>query len=137
MKAKESEGFEFRDRDIVAITEAVVGIAQGNYVTVDQIAKDIKSKFGDATVGLIFPIMSRNRFSMLLKGISRGVKKLIVMLSYPGDEVGNKLISPDQLLDTDINPYKDVFTEAEFRKYFPNTVHEFTGVDYIKYYREA
>ena len=136
-KAVDEAKIEINDRDVVAITEAVVGISQGNYATADQIAKDVNNKFGDATVGLIFPIMSRNRFSMLLKGISRGVKKLIVMLSYPGDEVGNKLISPDALLDTDINPYKDVFTEAEFRKYFPNTVHEFTGVDYIKYYKEA
>ncbi len=128
---------ELNDRDVVAITEAVVGISQGNYATADDIAKDVKAKFGDATVGLIFPIMSRNRFSMLLKGISRGCKKLIIMLSYPGDEVGNKLISPDALLDTDINPYKDVFTAEEFHKIFPNTVHEFTGVDYIQYYKDA
>lgn len=136
-KAVDEAKIEINDKDVVAITEAVVGISQGNYATADQIAKDIKNKFGDETVGLIFPIMSRNRFSMLLRGISRGVKKLIIMLSYPGDEVGNKLFSPDMLLDTDINPYKDVFTEEEFRKYFPNTVHEFTGVDYIKYYKEA
>ena len=128
---------ELNDKDVVCITEAVVGISQGNYATSDQIAKDIKNKFGDAVVGLIFPIMSRNRFSMLLKGISKGVKKLIIMLSYPGDEVGNKLISPDLLLDTDINPYKDVFTEEEFKKIFPNTVHEFTGVDYIDFYKKT
>lgn len=128
---------EINDRDVVAITEAVVGISQGNYATADQIAKDVKNKFGDATVGLIFPIMSRNRFSMLLKGISRGVKKLIIQLSYPGDEVGNKLISPDELFDSGVNPYADVFTAEEFKKIFPNTVHEFTGVDYIEFYRNT
>ena len=136
-KCVEEAKIEINDRDVVAITEAVVGISQGNYATADQIAKDVKNKFGDATVGLIFPIMSRNRFSMLLKGISRGVKKLIIQLSYPGDEVGNKLISPDLLLDTGINPYTDVFTASEFKKIFPNTVHEFTGVDYIEYYKNA
>ena len=128
---------EINDRDVVAITEAVVGISQGNYATADQIAKDVKNKFGDDTVGLIFPIMSRNRFSMLLKGISRGVKKLIIQLSYPGDEVGNKLISPDELFDSGVNPYADVFTAEEFKKIFPNTVHEFTGVDYIEFYRNT
>ena len=140
-KAVDEAKIEINDRDVVAITEAVVGISQGNYATADQIGKDVKNKFGDATVGLIFPIMSRNRFSMLLKGISRGVKKLVVQLSYPGDEVGNKLISPDEFLDKlmekNINPYKDVFTEAEFKKIFPNTVHEFTGVDYIQFYKET
>ena len=136
-KCVEEAKIEINDRDVVAITEAVVGISQGNYATADQIAKDVKNKFGDAAVGLIFPIMSRNRFSMLLKGISRGVKKLIIQLSYPGDEVGNKLISPDLLLDTGINPYADVFTASEFKKIFPNTVHEFTGVDYIEYYKNA
>ena len=128
---------ELNDRDVVAITEAVVGISQGNYATADQIAKDVQNKFGDATVGLIFPIMSRNRFSMLLKGISRGVKKLIIQLSYPGDEVGNKLISPDELFDSGVNPYADVFTAEEFKKIFPNTVHEFTGVDYIEFYKNT
>ena len=128
---------EINDKDVVAITEAVVGISQGNYATADQIAKDVKNKFGDATVGLIFPIMSRNRFSMLLKGISRGVKKLIIQLSYPGDEVGNKLISPDALFDSGVNPYADVFTDTEFKKIFPNTVHEFTGVDYIDFYKST
>ena len=128
---------EINDKDVVAITEAVVGISQGNYATADQIAKDVKNKFGDATVGLIFPIMSRNRFSMLLKGISRGVKKLVIQLSYPGDEVGNKLISPDELFDSGVNPYADVFTAEEFKKIFPNTVHEFTGVDYIDFYKNT
>ena len=128
---------EINDKDVVAITEAVVGISQGNYATADQIAKDVQNKFGDATVGLIFPIMSRNRFSMLLKGISRGVKKLVIQLSYPGDEVGNKLISPDELFDSGVNPYADVFTAEEFKKIFPNTVHEFTGVDYIDFYKNT
>ncbi|MBP5707041.1 MAG: coenzyme F420-0:L-glutamate ligase, partial [Spirochaetales bacterium] len=140
-KAVEEAKIEINDKDVVAITEAVVGISQGNYATADQIGKDVKNKFGDATIGLIFPIMSRNRFSMLLKGISRGAKKLIVQLSYPGDEVGNKLVSPDEFLDKlmekNINPYKDIFTEAEFKKIFPNTVHQFTGVDYIQFYKET
>jgi len=136
-KCVEEAKIEINDKDVVAITEAVVGISQGNYATADQIAKDVKSKFGDDTVGLIFPIMSRNRFSMLLKGISRGVKKLIIQLSYPGDEVGNKLISPDELFDSGVNPYADVFTAEEFKKIFPNTVHEFTGVDYIDFYKNA
>ena len=133
----EEANLEINDKDVVAITEAVVGIAQGNYATADQIAKDVRAKFGDDTVGLIFPIMSRNRFSMLLKGISRGVKKLIIQLSYPGDEVGNKLISPDELFDSGVNPYADVFSAEEFKKIFPNTVHEFTGVDYIEFYKNA
>ena len=136
-KCVEEAKIEINDKDVVAITEAVVGISQGNYATADQIAKDVKNKFGDDTVGLIFPIMSRNRFSMLLKGISRGVKKLIIQLSYPGDEVGNKLISPDELFDSGVNPYADVFTAAEFKKIFPNTVHEFTGVDYIEFYKNT
>lgn len=128
---------ELNDRDVVCVTEAVVGISQGNYATADQIAKDVSNKFGDATIGLIFPIMSRNRFSMVLKGISRGAKKLIIQLSYPGDEVGNKLFSQDVLFDSGVNPYTDVFTEEEFRKIFPNTVHEFTGVDYIEFYKNT
>lgn len=127
---------ELNDRDVVAITEAVVGISQGNYATKDQIAKDISNKFGDATVGLIFPIMSRNRFSMVLRGITKGLKKCIIMFSYPGDEVGNKLISADALYDSGVNPYTDVFTLDEFKKVFPNTVHEFTGVDYLQYYKD-
>ena len=109
IKAKvEEAGIELQDKDVIAITEAVVGISQGNYATADQIAKDVTSKFGDETVGLIFPIMSRNRFSMLLKGISRGCKKLVIQLSYPGDEVGNHLISEDALFDSGVNPYSDV-----------------------------
>ena len=127
---------ELHDKDVVAITEAVVGISQGNYATADQIAQDVKNKFQDETVGLIFPIMSRNRFSMVLRGITRGLKKVIIQFSYPGDEVGNKLISVDELFDSGINPYQDVFTLEEFKKLFPNTVHEFTGVDYLQYYKD-
>lgn len=127
---------ELHDKDVVAITEAVVGISQGNYATADQIAQDVKNKFQDETVGLIFPIMSRNRFSMVLRGITRGLKKVIIQFSYPGDEVGNKLISVDELFDSGINPYQDIFTLEEFKKLFPNTVHEFTGVDYLQYYKD-
>ena len=127
---------ELHDKDVVAITEAVVGISQGNYATADQIAQDVKNKFQDETVGLIFPIMSRNRFSMVLRGITRGLKKVIIQFSYPGDEVGNKLISVDELFDSGINPYQDVFNLEEFKKLFPNTVHEFTGVDYLQYYKD-
>lgn len=127
---------ELHDKDVVAITEAVVGISQGNYATADQIAQDVKNKFQDETVGLIFPIMSRNRFSMVLRGITRGLKKVIIQFSYPGDEVGNKLISVDELFDSGINPYQDVFTLEEFKKLFPNTIHEFTGVDYLQYYKD-
>lgn len=127
---------ELHDKDVVAITEAVVGISQGNYATADQIAQDVKNKFQEETVGLIFPIMSRNRFSMVLRGITRGLKKVIIQFSYPGDEVGNKLISVDELFDSGINPYQDVFTLEEFKKLFPNTVHEFTGVDYLQYYKD-
>ena len=137
VRCVEEANLEINDKDVVAVTEAVVGISQGNYATADQIAKDVQNKFGDDTVGLIFPIMSRNRFSMLLKGISRGVKKLIIQLSYPGDEVGNKLISPDELFDSGVNPYADVFTAKEFKKIFPNTIHEFTGVDYIDFYKDT
>lgn len=129
--------FELQDKDVLAVTEAVVGRSQGNYATVDQIAKDVKNKFGDETVGLIFPILSRNRFSMILKGIAKGVKKLIVQLQYPGDEVGNKFVTPEQIMEKGINPYVDVFTEKEFKDLFGDVRHTFTGVDYIEYYRVA
>ncbi len=129
--------FEFHDRDVIGITEAVVARTQGNYATLEQIAKDVHTKFGDNTVGLILPILSRNRFSMLLKGISMGVKKLIIMLSYPTDEVGNPLISIDKLDQANINPYSDSFTEAEFRQVFPEIKHPFTGMDYVQLYRET
>lgn len=136
LTATKKENVTLQDKDVVAITEAVVGISQGNYATVDQIAKDVKSKFGDETVGLVFPILSRNRFSMLLKGISRGVKKLIIQLSYPQDEVGNALVEPELIFNSDINPYKDIFTGDEFNKKFNHPIHIFTGVNYIDLYKE-
>ncbi|MDD3382510.1 MAG: coenzyme F420-0:L-glutamate ligase [Bacilli bacterium] len=136
VSASENEGFKIENKDVVCITEAIVARAQNNYANVNQIAKDIKNKFDGETVGLILPILSRNRFSMLLKGISMGCKKLVIQLSYPGDEVGNKLVSIDELDKYGINPYSDSFTETQFRKYFPNTVHTFTGVDYINFYKE-
>ncbi len=137
INASKEGGFPLQDKDVVAVTEAVLARSQGNYATIDQIAKDVANKFGDNTVGLIFPILSRNRFSMILKGIAKGVKKLIVMLSYPGDEVGNSFISQEQLLDKNINPYVDVFTGDEFHKVFGDVKHTFTGVDYINYYKEV
>ena len=136
LTATKKENIKLQDRDVIAITEAVVGISQGNYATIDQISKDVKNKFGNETVGLVFPILSRNRFSMLLKGISKGVKKLIIQLSYPQDEVGNALVEPELLFETDINPYKDVFTGDEFNKKFNHPVHVFTGINYIDLYKE-
>jgi len=133
----EQGGFELQDRDIVAVTEAVVGRSQGNYATVEQIAADVHEKFGDETVGLIFPIFSRNRFLMILKGIAKGTKKLIVQLTYPGDEVGNKFVTQEQIMEKGVNPYTDVFTEKEFKDIFGDVRHTFTGVDYIEYYRTA
>lgn len=129
-------GFELHDRDVVAVTEAVLGRAQGNYATLEQIAKDVHEKFGDETVGLVMPILSRNRFSMLLKAISMGVKKLIVQLSYPSDEVGNSFVTTEQLMEKGVNPYTDVFTADEFHAKFGDVKHVFTGVDYINYYQE-
>lgn len=134
--AKEG-GFPLQDKDVVAVTEAVLARAQGNYATIDQIAADVKAKFGDETVGLILPIFSRNRFSMVLKGIAKGVKKLIVQLSYPSDEVGNSFVTYEQLLEKDVNPYTDVFTGEEFRKLFGDVRHTFTGVDYIEFYEKT
>ena len=129
-------GYELNDKDIVAVTESVLGRTQGNFATIDQIAKDVSNKFGDETVGLIFPILSRNRFSMLLKGIAKGVKKLIVMLSYPSDEMGNAFVSMEQIIEKEVNPYSDVFTGDEFHEVFGDVKHTFTGVDYIKFYEE-
>lgn len=129
-------GFAVQDRDVLAVTEAVVARAQGNYATVDQIAKDVRAKTGGGTVGLIFPILSRNRFSMLLKGISKGVDKLIVMLSYPSDEVGNHLMDVDALDAKGVNPYTDVFTEKQVYEVFGEVKHPFTGMDYIQLYKE-
>ena len=134
VNAAQQGGFPLQDRDVVAVTEAVLARSQGNYATVDQIAADISRKFGDETVGLILPIFSRNRFSMILKGISKGVKKLVVQLSYPSDEVGNSFVSPEKLLESGVNPYTDVFTAEEFHEKFGDVRHTFTGVDYIDYY---
>ena len=135
-KAALSENIVLNDRDVVSVTEAVVARAQGNYVTVDHIAKDIKNKFQEDTIGVIFPILSRNRFSLCLKGIARGVKKIVLMLSYPSDEVGNALVSLDQLDEKGIDPYTDVLTEEKFRALFGYEKHPFTGVDYIAFYKE-
>lgn len=134
IEACDKHSIVLEDRDIVAVTEAVVAKAQGNFATLDDIATDVKNKFGDATVGLIMPILSRNRFALLLKGISRGVKKLIIQLSLPSDEVGNHLITQEQLLNSGINPY-DTLTEQEFYKTFGIPKHEFTGVNYVELYK--
>lgn len=136
INASISEGFSLRDKDVVGITEAVVARAQGNYATVDDIAADIKAKFPDGTFGVVFPILSRNRFSICLKGIARGAKKIILMLSYPSDEVGNHLVSLDQLDEHNINPWSDVLTESTYRELFGYQKHHFTGVDYVTYYKE-
>lgn len=135
LKASEVEGFTINDRDIVTLTESIVARAQGNYATIDHIAKDINSKFGDDTIGVIFPILSRNRFANCLRGIAKGAKKIVIMLSYPSDEVGNHLISLDLLDEKGINPWTDVLTEEEFRQHFGYQKHTFTGVDYIDYYK--
>jgi len=134
LEAAASEGFQLRDRDVVAVTESVVARAQGNYASVDAIAKDVKNKLGGETVGVIFPILSRNRFAICLRGIARGSKKVVLMLSYPSDEVGNELVSLDKLDEAGINPYSDVLTENEYRKLFGENLHPFTLVDYVKYY---
>ena len=136
VNASVSGGFELNDKDVVAVTEAVLGRAQGNYATLEQIAKDVHEKFGNETVGLVLPILSRNRFSMLLRAISMGVKKLIVQLSYPSDEVGNSFVTTEQLMEKGVNPYTDVFTAEEFHNTFGDVKHVFTGVDYINYYQE-
>ena len=134
LDASREEGVPFRDRDIVAMTEAVVARAQGNYATVDDIATDIKNKFGGETVGVIFPILSRNRFAICLRGIAKGAKKVVLMLSYPSDEVGNHLISMEAVDEKDVNPYRDVLTLEKYRELFGYEKHTFTGVDYVEYY---
>ena len=136
LAAVKSEGLSLRDRDVVAVTEAVVARAQGNYATVDQIAADIRAKFPDGTFGVIFPILSRNRFAVCLRGIARGAKKIWLMLSYPSDEVGNALIDMDSLDAAGVNPWSDTLTEAKYRELFGIVKHPFTGVDYISYYRD-
>ncbi|MBR5564763.1 MAG: coenzyme F420-0:L-glutamate ligase [Roseburia sp.] len=132
--AAESEGFSLRDRDVIALTESIVARAQGNYVSIEDIAADVKAKLGGETVGVIFPILSRNRFAINLKGIAMGCKKVVLMLSYPSDEVGNALLTYDQLDEAGINPYSDVLTLEKYRELFGKNVHEFTGVDYVEYY---
>lgn len=134
MEATESEGFELRDRDVVSVTESVVARAQGNYASVEDIAADVKAKLGGETIGVIFPILSRNRFAICLKGIAMGAKKVVLMLSYPSDEVGNALLTYDQLDEAGINPYSDVLTLEKYRELFGENKHEFTGVDYVEYY---
>ena len=136
LKAAEVEGFTINDRDIVTVTESIVARAQGNYATIDHIAKDVQSKFGDSTIGVIFPILSRNRFAICLRGIAKGAaKKIVLMLSYPSDEVGNHLVDIDTLDEKGVNPWTDVLNEQEFRSHFGYNKHTFTGVDYIDYYK--
>ena len=136
LEACESEGFSLRDRDVIALTESIVARAQGNYATVNDIAADVKAKLGGGTVGVIFPILSRNRFAICLKGIAMGCKKIVLMLSYPSDEVGNALLTYDQLDEAGINPYSDVLTLEKYRELFGENKHEFTGVDYVAYYSD-
>ncbi len=135
LAASEEGKFELQDKDVVAMTEAIVARAQGNYATLEQIAKDVRNKTGGGTVGLVFPIMSRNRFSMILKGIAMGVDKLIIQLSYPSDEVGNPLIPMDIIDEKGVNPYTDVFTEEQYYATFGKILHPFTGLDYIELYK--
>ncbi len=134
VEAAESEGFCLNDRDVVAVTESVVARAQGNYAGIDAIAKDVRKKLGGETIGVIFPILSRNRFAICLRGIAKGAKKVVLMLSYPSDEVGNELVSLDQLDEAGVNPYSDLLTEQKYRELFGENLHPFTKVDYVKYY---
>ncbi len=134
LEAAEIEGFPINDRDVIAMTESIVARSQGNYASVDDIAADVKAKLGGETVGVIFPILSRNRFAICLRGIAKGAKKVVLMLSYPSDEVGNQLVSLDKIDEAGINPYSDVLTEEKYRELFGENKHEFTGVDYVQYY---
>ena len=136
LEALSSIGFKPENKDVIAITESVVARAEGNYCTADDIAKDIKDKYQDKTIGVIFPITSRNRFSICLKGIARGAKKIVLMLSYPSDEVGNELISLDKIDAANVNPYSDVLTLEKYRELFGENKHQFTGVDYVDYYQK-
>ncbi len=136
LEAAKNEGFELRDRDVISITESIVARAQGNYASVDDIAADIRAKFGGGTVGVIFPILSRNRFAICLRGIAKGAKKIVLMLSYPSDEVGNELVSLDKIDEAGLNPYFDVLSLEKYRELFGENKHEFTGVDYVQYYGE-
>lgn len=135
LQAAQADGFQLHDRDVIGITESIVARAQGNYATIDDIADDVRQKFGDATIGVIFPILSRNRFAICLRGIAKGAaKKVVLMLSYPSDEVGNELVSLDMIEEAGINPYSDILTEDDFRQKFGIIRHPFTGMDYIQYY---
>ena len=136
LEAAESESFKLRNRDVVAVTESVVARAQGNYASVDAIAEDVRTKLGGETIGVIFPILSRNRFAICLRGIAMGAKKIVLMLSYPSDEVGNELVSLDQLDAAKINPYSDVLSLEKYRQLFGENLHPFTGVDYVSYYSD-
>ncbi len=135
-EAAYSEGFMLRDRDVISITESIVARAQGNYASIQDIADDVKAKLGGETIGVIFPIMSRNRFAICLKGIAMGAKKVVLMLSYPSDEVGNALLTYDQLDEAGMNPYSDILTLEKYRELFGDNKHEFTGVDYVQYYSD-
>ena len=137
LEAAESEGYTMRDRDIVAMTESIVARAQGNYASIEAIATDVRNKLGGETIGVIFPILSRNRFAVCLRGIAMGAKKIVLMLSYPSDEVGNELVSLDQLDAAKVNPFSDVLTEEKYRELFGKNIHPFTGVDYVQYYGDV
>ena len=137
LEAAESEGYTMRDRDIVAMTESIVARAQGNYASIEAIATDVRNKLGGETIGVIFPILSRNRFAVCLRGIAKGAKKIVLMLSYPSDEVGNELVSLDQLDAAKVNPFSDVLTEEKYRELFGKNIHPFTGVDYVQYYGDV
>ena len=134
LAAADSEGFSLRDRDVIALTESIVARSQGNYASVDAIAADVRQKLGGGTIGVLFPILSRNRFAVCLRGIAMGAKKVVLMLSYPSDEVGNHLVTLDQLDDAGVNPYSDLLTLERYRQLFGENKHEFTGVDYVQYY---
>ena len=134
LEAASDEGFSLRDRDVIAITESVVARAQGNYAPISAISADVRAKTGGGTVGFIFPILSRNRFAICLRGIASACKKIVLMLSYPSDEVGNELVSLDKLDEAGVNPYSDVLTLERYRELFGVNPHEFTGVDYVQYY---
>ena len=134
LEAAEAEGFSLRDKDVISVTESIVARAQGNYASVDDIAEDVRTKLGGETIGVIFPILSRNRFAICLRGIAKGAKKVVLMLSYPSDEVGNELVSLDQLDEAGVNPYSDVLSLERYRELFGVNKHPFTGVDYVEYY---
>ena len=137
LEAAESEGYTMRDRDIVAMTESIVARAQGNYASIEAIATDVRNKLGGETIGVIFPILSRNRFAVCLRGMAMGAKKIVLMLSYPSDEVGNELVSLDALDAAKVNPFSDVLSEAKYRELFGENIHPFTGVDYVQYYGDV